>query len=272
MTIKKLAVIPAILAVSACGGGGGGGSASAPTAETLKTYNDGSGVLAAEEVDLSSAGGITNIQLVSEDNASAREIVEGTINLTVVDGSAAQDGAFYQVSRTGTGSNGSSVKVATVGENLNYSGTEYASLSIVTIDGDVGLASGGTPVKGIPAGSFTYSGAASVIEPANLGDGTFTMSANFDNNTGSIAATIPENSIAGSNNPEYFFSANDLSINQNDGSFSSPNARIGEQGVTSDDASINGYFAGTNASGVHGLVYTDNSESPTYVGGFRGSR
>ena len=273
MIFKNVCVISAVVMLTACGGGGGVASSS-PTVTTLKSYNNGFGVIGVENANLNSSGGISNVQVISTDVVAAREVASGTINLQVVPGTAAQSGAYYVVERTGTASNGSSLLVATAGENLNQSGSEYAAISVVTINNSVGISSAGTPVNGIPIGTFTYNGTASVVDVVNgtVGDGTFTMSANFANNTGNIAATIPANSPAGANNPAFFFSSNDLRINQSNGSFSSANALIGQTGVTSNASSITGYFAGTNASGVHGTVHTDDPAAPTYVGAFYGSR
>ena len=269
--------------LAACGGGGGGSASgssnttSPDAVTTLKSYDDGSGVLAVESIYGSSADVPTNVLIGAPDLTAAREIALGTVNLEVVPGSASQSGPFYVVTRRGTASNGASLEVATVGENLNLSGTEYASISLVTADGELGIISGGTPLDGIPSdpsGPYTYTGNASVFSTATNvgGDGTFTLTADFSNNTGTLAATVPANSSTGANNPEFFFSSNDLKINPSDGGFSSSNALIGQSGVTSNAASVNGYFAGKDAAGVHGVVYTNDPTAPAYGGAFYGSR
>ena len=276
--MNMLLATTAVLALSACGGGGtSDGSALNPTTSlpvtTLKTYNDGSGVISASP-DLGSEGGPSNVIVAAEDLIAAREVAQGTINSQVVPGSFATDGRFYVIQRTGTSSSGDSLIVTTSGENLNIQGTEYVAISTVSINNSQGISSAGSQVNGMPAGIFSYTGTASVIDAVGgtVGDGSFTMTANFDTNTGTIAATVPANNPVGLNNPAFFFSANDIKISQADGSFSSTNAAIGKTGVTSESASLNGFFAGTNASGVHGLVYTNDAAAATYLGAFYGSR
>ena len=239
---------------------------------TLKTYNDGSGVLAAY-YDLGVSGGPSNITIASDDLASAREVLKGTLDLSV--NSSATSGNYYVISRSGTSSSGASILLVSGGENLNASGSEYASMSLIKIGSEYGITTSGSKVNGMPTGSYTYTGAASVLSlggaTTGIGDGTFTMAANFDNNTASVAATIPSNSPAGSFNPAYFFASNSIIINQTDGSFSTSNATIGETDVSSNSASIKGYFAGTNAKGVHGQVFS-NSSTMNWLGSFYGSR
>ena len=274
-TYSSLAICSVAL-LAACGGGGSVSDippSTSPNVVTLKSYNNGNGVLTAENTNLGTAGGNANILVALSNLTAAREVASGTMNLQVVAGSAAQNGPFYVVTRTGTASNGASLVVSTAGENLNQSGTEYASISLVTVNNSIGLSSAGTPVNGIPTGTYSYSGTASVVDTVtgSAGDGTFTLTANFNNNTGTLAATIPANTPVGANNPAFFFSSNNLQINQSNGSFSSSNALIGQTGVTSNAASVNGYFAGTNATGVHGLVYTNDPTAPTYAGAFYGT-
>lgn len=273
--ISPMLATTVVLALSACGGGSSTINNN-PTAaiQTLKSYSDGSGVLSAEQIDLAGSGSIANILIAASDITAAQQVASGSINLQEVAGTAATNGQFYVVTRTGTASNGASIEVATVGENLNFLGTEYTSISLVSINNSLGVMSGGTPVNGIPSGTYSYSGAASVVDAINgtAGDGTFTLSANFNTNMGTLAATIPSNSPTGANNPAFFFSSNNLQINQSNGSFSSANALIGQTGVNSNGASVNGYFAGTGASGVHGVIYTNNPSTPTYAGAFYGSR
>lgn len=267
----------AVLALAACGGGSSAVNnnptlppSASPTVQTLKSYSDGSGVVSASP-NLGNAGGPSNIIIAASDLTAAREVAAGTVNLQEVPGTAATNGRFYVIQRTGNASNGAALVVTTAGENLNVQGTEYAAISIVSINNSVGLSSGGSQVNGIPVGSYTYNGVASVVS-GPVGDGTFTLNANFNTNTGSIAATIPANSPAGGGNPSYFFGSNSLVINQADGSFTSSSSTIGRTGVDSHAASIEGYFAGTNAAGVHGLIYTNDPAAATYLGVFYGSR
>lgn len=271
MKYKMLYAIPSIGFLAACGGSSDG-SAINPTSPppasttTLKTYSDGSGVTTGR---ITVDGSTSNYVLASTDPVKATQVVSGAVNLNVVD--SAEDGRFYYVERTGTSSNGSTVSLLTVGESLNLTGSEFAALSFVVIDNSLGIASSGSPVSSLPAGSYTYTGTASVLGADGDGDGTFTMTANFTNRTASIAAAIPSNSPAGANNPAYFFGSNNLAINNTNGSFSTSNANIGLTGTGGNSASIYGYFAGSNAQGVSGIVY-ENGDTSQYIGGFYGSR
>ncbi|WP_445808805.1 hypothetical protein [Yoonia sp.] len=271
--ISTMLATTAALALAACGGGSSdiSNNPTATTAvQTLKAYSDGSGVISASP-NLGSAGGPSNLIIAASDLTAAREVASGTINLVEVPGASATFGQYYVVQRTGTASNGASLVVSTAGESLNIQGSEYAAVSLVEINNAIAISSSGSKVNGMPSGNYTYTGPASVMS-GPIGDGTFTMNANFNTNTGNIAATIPANSPAGSGNPGYFFSSNTLQINQTDGSFSSSDAAIGSTGVNSYSSSIKGYFAGTNATGVHGLIYTNDPSAATYLGAFYGSR
>jgi hypothetical protein len=210
----------------------------------------------------------SNSTILTNNLTVAQEIALGSIALSVVPGSSTTNGAYYTVSRTGTASNGSTIRVETTGENLNQSGSEYVSASLITVGSSYGVSAAGTPVSGLPVGTHTYTGRASVIDASSVGDGTFVMSANFNTNSATIASTVPSTD----SNPAFFFSATSVQINPTNGQFSTSNALIGQTGATSEAASINGHFAGTNAVGVHGLIYTNNANAPTYVGTFAGSR
>jgi len=235
----------------------------------IKTYADGSGVIIGT-ADFADAGGVGNFAFVATDVDVGKKVIDGDIELTVVDG--AIQGRFYVVDRVGTSSSGSSLRVLTSGENLNLTGSEFASLSLVFIDNEVGILSGGTPIQSLPSGSFLYTGPASVAGVDGVGDGTFSFSGNFDTRRGVITALIPDTV----NNPTYFFGAERVDIDPSSGKFFTSNATIGilgspSSGGSSVSASISGSLAGSSAQGVHGIVY-DNGVTPQYTGGFYGSR
>ena len=54
------------------------------------------------------------------------------------------------------------------------------------------------------------------------------------------------------------------------GAFSTDDALIGLNGGDQISASINGYFAGTGAEGVHGLAYSNDTQN--YTGAFYGKK
>ena len=250
--------------ISACGGGTTGPSS---YVTTMKTYADASGVLAIAKAD--SNGNPAKYMLVSTDLATATDVANGTISLTAT--ASSQNGNYYAVAREGASAGGKSLTVTTFGENLNASGSEYASMSVVTINNQPGLLTAGTAASSLPSGTHVYTGAATVVDGiVNAGDGSFTLTANFDANTASLtASTIASLST---NNTAYFFSGSDMEMDQADGSFSTSTGLIGVTGGASESASVKGYFAGTAAKGVHGLAYTNDTATPDLVGGFYGSR
>ena len=261
------AVIGTIFAftVSACGGGTTG-----PTSyvTTMKTYADGSGVLASSKADAN--GNPAKYVIVSKDLATATDVANGSYELIVT--ASSQNGNYYTVNREGAASNGQALRVATFGENLNASGSEYASMSVLTVNNKAGLLTSGAAASALPSGTYSYTGAVNIIEnmAVAVGSGTFTLTADFDTNTATLTAATPASSST--NNIGYFFSGSDMPIDQSEGSFSTSSGLIGVTGGASESASVEGYFAGTAAKGVHGIAYTNDNATPDLVGGFYGSR
>ena len=261
------AVIGTILAftVSGCGGG-----ATSPSfyVSTVKTYADGSGALTSSQVDAD--GDPTKYLMVSTDLATATDVANGAYALTAT--SSSQNGNYYTVRREGAASNGQALAVASFGENLNASGSEYASMSVVIINNQPGLLTSGSTATSLPSGTYSYNGATTIVENMDYvaGTGTFTLTANFDTNIANLAAATPANDSI--NNIGYFFSGSDMQIDQSEGSFSTSSGLIGVTGGASETASVKGYFAGTAAKGVHGLAYTNDTATPDLIGAFYGSR
>ena len=261
------AVIGTIFAftVSACGGGTTGPSS---YVTTVKTYADGSGVLASSKADAN--GNPAKYIIVSKDLATATDVANGAYELIAT--SSSQNGNYYTVDREGAASNGQALRVLTFGENLNASGSEYASMSVVTVNNQPGLLTSGAAASALPSGTYSYRGAVNIIEnmAVVIGSGTFTLTADFDTNTATLTAATPASSST--NNIGYFFSGSDMPIDQSEGSFSTSSGLIGVTGGASESASVEGYFAGTAAKGVHGLAYTNDTATPDLVGAFYGSR
>ena len=260
------AVIGTIFAftVSACGGG-----VTSPSSymNTVRTFADASGVVALSRADVN--GNPAKYMLVSKDISTATDVASGEYSLTPI--STSQDGNFYAQVSEGAAENGQALVVSTFGENLNASGSEYASMSVVTINSQPGLLTGGAAASSLPNGTYVYTGPALVVDDVvNASDGSFTLRANFDTNTASLSAsTIVSLSTNGT---AYFFSGSDMHIDQSEGSFSTATGLIGKTGGASESASVKGYFAGTAAKGVHGVAYTNDTAAPDLVGGFYGSR
>mgnify|MGYP000633678392 CR=1 FL=1 len=157
------------------------------------------------------------------------------------------------------------------GEQVSNQSLVGSNRQLVTINNEVGLLSTGSTATSLPSGTYTYSGAVSVVENvSDIGDGTFTLTANFNTNKADItASTLASEST---NNTAYFFSGSGMQIDQSEGSFSTSTGLIGVTGGASESASVKGYFAGTAAKGVHGLAYTNDTATPDLVGAFYGSR
>jgi|TARA_B110000114_G_scaffold124099_1_gene130008 hypothetical protein len=258
------------LALSACGAGTSitpYASSANPAVSNTKIYDDGAGVVTVSRLDEN--GNPSQGVLASTDVNIASEIASGSYSLVAT--SSSSNGNYYSVVREGAAANGSALTVTTFGENLNSSGSEYASLSIVAINNTLGILTTGTTAQMRPSGTYIYGGNAVVVDSLNeTAEGSFTLSASFDSNIASLtASTLASDS---SNNTAYFFSGNNILIDQSDGSFSTSNGLIGKTGVRSESASVKGYFSGLTAKGVHGIAYTNNSASPDLLGAFYGSR
>ena len=249
--------------VSGANSGGNSLSTDGPlTYSTIKQYSSGSGVVIAHGKALPSSQKDSNFVVIHESLGAVQDVLSGQTNLIVV--AEQTSGNYYVVERSGVSSNGQVIGVLSAGYNLNSSGTEYVSLSGVTIDGSLGFFSAGTEVVNMPTGFFIYQGEASIVRLSpivNGEDGTMTMLADFNSNTASIAA----------NTPSYTFYHNNIVINNSDGSLTGNSGSIGELGGQVESANITGYFAGTNAEAVHGLSYS-SGDNENYIGAFAATK
>jgi hypothetical protein len=91
--------------------------------------------------------------------------------------------------------------------------------------------------------------------------GTMSVVADFDIKTASLTLQ----SASG------FATGNDLAIDFVNG-FLDGQGTIGRTGVSSDAATIKGYFAGQSADGVYGVVYQNSDVSDGKVATFYGSK
>ena len=273
MSIKY--VVPFIaLSLAACGGGATSTSridqayvaSGTNTSETIKSYSNGDAVVAVKG-NLAD-GGIAEANtplyyfILSSDADDVIGVFEGAVAWESTDQYLTQ-GNVYGVYREGIASTGKSLTADTTGINLNYSGSEYASMTVAEIGDEVGILTSGTTVSRLPSGSHSYSGLIIVgIDDMEVGD-VFNFSANFNTSKASMTGSTDK----------YFASANDIDIDTRTGSFSTDTALIGERSSTfTIDAELIGAFAGTNAGGVHGVLYPklDNSTSAFAV--FLGER
>ena len=265
MSIKY--VVPFIaLSLAACGGSS---TSYVNYTEIDRRYSDGSGAATASNVPYF-GGKRLNSTLLLTDTKAADKIIDALLlanngMLTTV--SQGSSGPRYQLRLEGLNGEGDPVILLVDGINLSSGG--YVSGNIVAIDGDEligGLISDGTAATSLPIGIFSYFGIASIggnttYNGADLEDGTFTMRTDFYNKTANITAQTPNK----------FFSSNNLSIDASSGKFEG-NGSIGVISVDSTPATVLGYFAGSQAEGVHGSAYQKSYVSNGMSAIFYGSR
>jgi hypothetical protein len=264
-------IVPATLSVFVLTGCGGGGTLTADidrdysssneiASEIIKEYSNGDAVIAVKG-DLED-GGVGNTTpryyfVLSEDANAVIDTFDGVVAWERVENTF-EDGNKYGVEREGVNAKGQNVFADTVGINLNFSGSEYASLSAVEVNGKFGYLTSGTVISNLPTGRFNYEGAA-IIGLSDLieVDETLLLIADFSKNEVNFTAAT-EN---------LFASGNDLVIDPETGSFSGEDGTIGERGSTfSIPATALGAFAGINAGGVHGVMYpSEDNDNDGFV-------
>jgi hypothetical protein len=237
------------LSLAACGGGS---TSYVNYTEIDRSFSDGSGVATASNVPYIGNKKF-NAALLVTDTKAADKILDANLlanngMLILVD--QTKSGPYYQQRQEGLNSEGNPVILIVDGINLSSGG--YVSGSIIAIEGDEvtgALATDGSAATSLPIGIFSYSGKASIggnttFNGVELEDGTFTMRADFVNKSANITAQTPNK----------FFSSNNLSIDASSGKFEG-NGSIGVISVESTPAAVVGYFAGSQAEGVHGIAY-----------------
>jgi hypothetical protein len=182
-----------------------------------------------------------------------KELVENTFNGAIVFTSEVSGTSRYTngyfVTREGINKNGDLLKITTEGLNLNLSGSEYMSASVVENDGFASLVTTGTTFSNLPSGTFTYD--RNPVGLIGIGDNLEELSnisvvANFNNLTGNLTAA----------SENLFMSSTGFEIDPKTGSFSGGISVIGELATTySQPADVLGAFAGQNAGGVHVIIY-----------------
>jgi hypothetical protein len=256
------------------GAGGAGGSGEIPPSEpettTAKTFADGSGVIYGQMRD--QEGDIVNVALSSANPNITKDALNGKLTLTVVPGTETTNGTKYTVRKTGSSSTSVKVEIDTQGEKLTKTG-EYVAINELITGSHTALQSAGTPKTGsdLPKGSQRYEGKV-IIRKNNNPDtqlsGAFYMGVDFTN-----AKVDYIDADAGTSDEKLIFkadSADDMTIDRVSGAFSTDSATIGLSNGATESASINGYFAGTGAEGVHGLAYSNDTQN--YTGAFYGKK
>ena len=122
-------------------------------------------------------------------------------------------------------------------------------------------------MSSLPEGTLTYSGHARAIRYAfshDVGIGTFTLEANFTDETASMSTEITKDK-------QFEFKVTNMVIDPSTGTFSTGSAHMGRANADLETAAIREAFVRSNAEGVHGIAYSNGVESPTYSGAFYGN-
>ena len=235
------------------------GNSGVITYVTEKSYASGTGVISGSGQDGNASANYTAAHL---DIDSVTSSLSGDANLEYL--SYGEDALGYEAEEGGITSSGKTVYIDYAGYFITNGTEEHASAGEITIDGVDGVFTAGSKVNGLPTGSFGYAGAVAFYKNGATVDfeqGSFSMTANFSNQTGSISA----------NTNSYSFGETNIAINSSDGSFSGSSGTIGTTGGATDTSNLKGFFAGTNANGVHGMAYSAGSEA-NYVATFAGKK
>ena len=234
--------------------------------EVLKEYNNGQAIIAVKgDLEDGGVGSITPRYyfVLSTDASTVIDTFNGVVVWESIE-TLSNTGNRYSVERVGVNSKGSNVNAVTSGINLNLSGSEYTSLSAVTIGEVQGILTSGTVTSTLPSGKLAYNGGVTIGLNNKLeGSENFLLIADFDNTTVSFTAST-EN---------LFTSANEIQIDPATGSFSGVGVDIGERNSTfSVPANVVGAFAGISADGVHGVAYPVNDDENDAFVAFIGQR
>ena len=254
----------ALIFLTGCGGSGGTTNVTdGPQQTSLATFTDGFSVVRRVDTggSLASAATVNTVSTarvptteIPEDDPFKIEVSDLTLLTTtangkVYNGNVTLNGDVYSV-RMFTEDNSSTQLISA----LNTADSKKWT-----------IVSGDAP-SNLPSGTATYTGQnlTSNTDNTNPGGGSFTMSVNFSNNSGSLTATstTANSSLSGSFNIDPatgYFSGNNLTLNA-----------PALSGGTS-NAIIYGSFHGNGATGVSGLYY-DDATAPLVNGAIIGTK
>ena len=152
-----------------------------------------------------------------------------------------------------------------------------SSANALMISNNIAITNG-DPVSSIPVGRYTYNGTnlmTSTVSPS-IDEGSFSMSINFSNETGTISGTTNDRDIRTSSR----ISGN-FNVDTSNGTFSGNNLTFTRYftyltniSPSINDASIHGSFHDSGAKGVSGIYYNTYSTNlpPTWYGAIIGAR
>lgn len=256
--LKLFIAMNMLFVLGACGGGGGGTSSQPQvTASTIKLFEDGAGVALA-----TNASDNQKLLVLSPDIVDVVSVVNLSSNVN-------ESADFSNLTITGSTATAKiyTGTVVSEGVTMNLTGYQDNGDEAVILFAEIPAVANavfttGTPLNGVPSGTFTYNGLHGFGRRA-LGVtpelGSFSMSANFTNGTFSYSGTTASSTLTGTG-----------AIDASAGRFTSTgmtlNAPLGNYTAT-----LHGLLHGTNASAVSG-VYHSNDTYPDYAGAFVGAR
>lgn len=256
------AVIGTVFAFTVSGCGGGGTASNSNAAVTiLRSYEAGETALLRVKPATSdyTYTGIADVVAVNE-------VANGAIAGLTVTSSDYYAGDWYTVSRTGVLSTGGTITFDTVGVDLNSSGSEYVSRSLIRTSAGAGYVVTGAPLKLAPAGSQTYTGLTEVIESGggvvSEEAGDVTLNVNFATGVASITGATTN----------YVYSSSNMTVDTTSGNFYADNGKIGRRSGVQVDANIAGAIYGTTGLGAGGVVHSDLDADGGFIGSFAATR
>ena len=242
-------------------GGGGTASNSNAAVTILQSYEAGETALLRVKPATSdyTYTGIADVVAVNE-------VANGAIAGLTVTSSEYYAGDWYTVSRTGVMSTGGTITFDTVGVDLNSSGSEYVSRSLIRTSAGAGYVVTGAPLKLAPAGSQTYTGLTEVIESGggvvSEEAGDVTLNVNFATGVASITGATTN----------YVYSSSNMTVDTTSGNFYTDNGKIGRRSGVQVDANIAGAIYGTTGLGAGGVVHSDLDADGGFIGAFAATR
>lgn len=255
-------VIGTVIAFTVSGCGGGGTASNSNAAVTiLQSYEAGETALLRVKPATSdyTYTGIADVVAVNE-------VANGAIAGLTVTSSDYYAGDWYTVSRTGVLSTGGTITFDTVGVDLNSSGSEYVSRSLIRTSAGAGYVVTGAPLKLAPAGSQTYTGLTEVYEAGggvvSEEAGDVTLNVNFVTGVASITGATTN----------YVYSSSNMTVDTTSGNFYADNGKIGRRSGVQVDANIAGAIYGTTGLGAGGVVHSDLDADGGFIGAFAATR
>lgn len=259
MKLKASLAVCSVALLAACGGGSSGTSNN-PTLSlsTVRVFSDNAGVARGTD----NAG--NTIVLLAPDIAATVSAANSPSQQSITDAEVS-DFPIVQVLNTSANLRRGAMTVDGVAVNVDVIEDLGGEAAVIIYD-IPGYANAvmtfGTPNGSVPSGTYQYTGTLGTgVRSTNpqIEFGSFTLNANFTNQSFSITGSTLSDTLSG----------NGL-IDNSAGTLSSSNITMVTSG-TNRTATLYGNFHGTSAQSVSGAFHT-NEQNPVFAGAFVGSR